>query len=556
MTSNNHFTSQGKSRGKFILIIVAISAIAVLGLLLSQMDGRIVIVTSGAATATGTAASIPVIPSLTDIAPTSVENISPSATAEQIMQGERLEICESDICIIASDGRSVPLGLTTDHQIYPGFGFSPDGSKVVFNACLKTELQQNPAYQFCHELFIADRNGNVSRLTNTYNLPESHPSWSPDGEWIAIGGWSLSLIRPDGTGLTTLISDTAVGNAHASAWSPNSEQITFISGNHDFNINWGFQNVVSIINRDGSGWRKIFELPEPKPIQEDWITEIAWSPDEQSLAITFHDGRAFSIDVNCEAGKDGCRLSELTAIPEIPQNWLDTFYPQWNGAPQNTFTPTLNPQAEQARAFAEPILQVIANRPPDFEDDFGNPGNGWSIGSNISGKQGYADGMYFITADPASADRGPMQNAVEIPAVQVADFVLEMDVSFNLMQPSSEEEGGFYVHFPVGTGPPERYGVEIDLDRLVFLEKETTNREFIILARVESDLNWSLEHQHLQIVVKGMRIAVFVGEDVAFLVEAEALGSDKVSLGVINNGSLPLTVSVDNLKIWDISDLP
>lgn len=46
MNSNNHSNSQGKSRGKFILIIAVIAALAVLGLLLSQMDGRIAIVTS------------------------------------------------------------------------------------------------------------------------------------------------------------------------------------------------------------------------------------------------------------------------------------------------------------------------------------------------------------------------------------------------------------------------------------------------------------------------------------------------------------------------------
>jgi len=37
----------------------------------------------------------------------------------------------------------------------------------------------------------------------------------------------------------------------------------------------------------------------------------------------------------------------------------------------------LSPQAEQARAFAEPILAAIANRLPDFEDDFSTPGSGW-----------------------------------------------------------------------------------------------------------------------------------------------------------------------------------
>lgn len=545
MNSNNHSSSQGKPRGKVTIILVVIIALAVLGLLLSQMDGRVVIVMSGAATATRTAASITVIPSLTDIAPTSVENISPSATAEPIMQGERLEICESDICIVSSDGKSIPLGLKTDYQIYPGFGFSPDGSKVVFNACLKTELQENPAYQFCHELFIADRNGNVSRLTNTYNFPESHPSWSPDGNWIAIGGWSLSLIRLDGIGLTTLISDTAVGNAHASAWSPNSEQIAFISGNYDFNINWGFQNAVFIINRDGSGWRKIFELPEPRPIQEDWITEIAWSPDGQSLAIAFHDGRAYSIDVNCEAGKDGCRLSDLNTIPEIPQNWLDTFYPQWNGAQQNTFIPTLIPLAEQARAFAEPILQAIANRPPDYEYDFNETENGWINGVEESNTRGYVDGEYFVTVKPSGGTgAGPGQNFV------FSDFVAELDARIL----KATDPGGWGFIFREQPFPQSfRYHINFNSSGLsLFLDTGSYTDLFYMQG---APVQPAPGTNHLLVIAKGSNIAIYVNGEPVTVVNDTTLSSGIVSLG-IHAGEQETEVRFDNFKIWDISDLP
>ena len=43
-------------------------------------------------------------------------------------------------------------------------------------------------------------------------------------------------------------------------------------------------------------------------------------------------------------------------------------------------TPTLSPQAGQARDFAEPILAAIANRPPDFDDDFSSGNKGWEMG--------------------------------------------------------------------------------------------------------------------------------------------------------------------------------
>ena len=118
----------------------------------------------------------------------------------------------------------------------------------------------------------------------------------------------------------------------------------------------------------------------------------------------------------------------------------------------------------------------------------------------------------------------------------------------------SGESGGFYVHFPAGSA--ENYGLNLDLEGLVFLDKRTVDQEFVILARIEGDPSRKYERQHLRIVVKGAQIAIFLDEQISFLVEDEALVSGNFNLGVANYGSLPLRVHVDNIKIWDISDLP
>lgn len=537
MTSNNNSTSQGKSRGKFTVVIAVIAALAVLGLLLSRLDGRIAIVASDAPAPTE-----PANTAVTAVSqPTAV--VEPSPTLAPQAEGEKLEICEDDICIISSKGSSTPLGLAADYQIYPGFGFSPDGSKIVFNACLKTELQENPAYEFCHEFFIADRNGNVFRLTNTYNLPESHPSWSPDGKWIVGGGWSLSIIRPDGTGLTTLISDTAVGNAHASAWSPNSEQIAFISGDHDFNINWGFQNEVSIINKDGSGWRKIFELPEPKPIQEDWITEIAWSPDGQSLAIAFHDGRAYSIDVNCEAGKEGCRLSDLNAIPEIPQNWLDTFSPQWNGASQNTSASTLSPQAEQARAFAEPILQAVADRLPDVEDDFSFDNGNWDLGFGENPAQITEDVLRLSAADATSDEWVGARHE----AMSADDFVFQFDARVTAME--------FDSHLSILWRwlPSDNKAYRLILFPSLDGSWAVDNAEFQIAAG-NSDAVALNKWFTVTIIGRDSRFAVLLNGRTLFYFEDSKRPIGRTVLGM-NIFTGDATAEFDNVKYWNLDNV-
>ncbi len=313
-------------RNKLVIGGIVVIALLAFGWYLASLDGRIAIVASGVTseiTPTGTAFA------LGETSPASTEEAAlPSETSNPTLLGEHLELCGSDICIVSADGASFPLGLFKDYQIYPGFGFSPDGSQIVFNACSLVEIQQNPAYVFCHDLFIANRNGEATRLTNIPNVPETHPSWSPDSEWVAFGGWSFSLIRADGVDFTELVSDTAIGNVFNSAWSADGRQIAFISGNYNFDIEWGFQNEVSVINRDGTGWRKIFVLSEPKASREDWITEIAWSPDGESIAIQFDDGRAYLLNPDCEAGANGCDLASLTPLTEIPREWLDTFHPQ------------------------------------------------------------------------------------------------------------------------------------------------------------------------------------------------------------------------------------
>src|SRR5574341_674292 len=59
-------------------------------------------------------------------------------------------------------------------------------------------------------------------------------------------------------------------------------------------------------------------------------------------------------------------------------------------------TSALTPQAAQARAFAEPILAAIANRPPDYQDDFSDSKSGWPSATYAAGERpgeiGYKDG--------------------------------------------------------------------------------------------------------------------------------------------------------------------
>lgn len=65
-----------------------------------------------------------------------------------------------------------------------------------------------------------------------------------------------------------------------------------------------------------------------------------------------------------------------------------------------TSLPTTSPLVEQARAFAEPILQAIADHKPDFEDDFSTANKGWDWEFGGKGQEG----TFAIRARPFRRD--------------------------------------------------------------------------------------------------------------------------------------------------------
>jgi hypothetical protein len=90
-----------------------------------------------------------------------------------------------------------------------------------------------------------------------------------------------------------------------------------------------------------------------------------------------------------------------------------------------------------------PILAAIADRPPDYVDDFSDPGSGWYVGTRTTeetggwetGEAGYEDGEYFIVVDSGSAPGEGGKNAICMTGdwswlPTFPDLVPEVDVRF------------------------------------------------------------------------------------------------------------------------------
>ncbi len=206
---------------------------------------------------------------------------------------------------------------------------------------------------------------------------------------------------------------------------------------------------------------------------------------------------------------------------------------------------TLSPQAEQARAFAEPILQAIANRPPDYEYDFNETENGWISGVEESNTRGYVDGEYFVTVKPSGGTgAGPGQNFV------FSDFVAELDARIL----KATDPGGWGFIFREQPFPQSfRYHINFNSSGLsLFLDTGSYTDLFYLQG---TPVQPAPETNHLLVIAKGPNIAIYVNGEPVTVVSDSTLSSGIVSLG-IHAGEQETEVRFDNFKIWDISDLP
>jgi hypothetical protein len=212
-------------------------------------------------------------------------------------------------------------------------------------------------------------------------------------------------------------------------------------------------------------------------------------------------------------------------------------------------TPTPS-RADQARAFADPILAAIADRPPDYEDDFSDPGSGWPSGSTPGGDEwGYAEDDYFISATyfpQGECCIGARSEAVPL----LSDFVLELDARF---VPSAQGQWGVVLrdlgdHYGVGFWPDGRFRVWKNVNRI-----HTELKEAGVPA---ASFKPGYEANHLTIIAQGPQLAFYMNGEPVWLIYDESASSGRFQLTLQNaETDALLRAHFDNLKVWDISDL-
>ena len=222
--------------------------------------------------------------------------------------------------------------------------------------------------------------------------------------------------------------------------------------------------------------------------------------------------------------------STSTTTATLVPSPTSTSTPSPTSTPRPTVTAT--PLPAWVTDFAQPILDAIADRPPDVYDDFRNGTSGWKAEDWCSRRVKQVDEELVITECIAHRT-----------GIDYADYVVELDARF------LQNFGEWNINFRHSTCPHCSFGV-------------SSTGAVEITLNGPDDLFFDrgafggVNTNHLLLIAKGGKFAFFInGKPFSYLEdESKRWGSVSLSIG---DGSEDKGTSVafDNFKIWNIYDI-
>jgi hypothetical protein len=234
-------------------------------------------------------------------------------------------------------------------------------------------------------------------------------------------------------------------------------------------------------------------------------------------------------------------LSSLLATPTPTAT--PTFPP--SSTPTITLTPTLRPTATPTPIpawisdFARPMLDAVADRNPDFTDDFSAGNRGWTCRSAGLSWDGLSDGVMRL--DDTLSEYCSLGSIKSIK-----DFILEVDARLT--------EG------------------DKDSRLIIFIHNRSSDEFFhILINSVKNEWEWGKvwlggglsdyyagnvsppdEWTHVLVIARGSQVAIFSNDTpVAYYDDPDFMMSDNAFSNFLAcGGDVPTVCEFDNLNFW------
>jgi Tol biopolymer transport system component len=260
---------------------------------------------------------------------------------------------------VDSDGTSLSsIGSSSSFDIQPQV--SPDGTRL---AVARWDFDQES-----YDLYVIDLDGgNETQLTNTPDINEVLPGWSPDGTQITYGTLgndrSIWIVGADGTSNNRLTSASTTDLSPR--WSPTGEEIAFVSDRDSPGT-----GDIYAMDVDGSNVRRITSGPADEGMD-------GWSPDGQRILIeVLDDDDDYQLWIVDRDGADRTQLTDDTS-----SNGAAVWAPRKRGIP---FTSDAIIFGDEAPAATGTVAAVtVAARPAVVRvlRDDGGSGSGFIFDS-------------------------------------------------------------------------------------------------------------------------------------------------------------------------------
>lgn len=188
--------------------------------------------------------------------------------------------------------------LNRDLGAYRDPAWSPDGRWLAY---ARADVAWTEEKAWTYEIYVMDlQTGETERLTDN-QTEDRHPSWSPDGRWLAfqkeidpVGGPGVWLMGTDGSQTRSF---SPCSNCRAPVWSPDREELLVIARSpEDTRNHLRILEVTSGVHREiASGQELYFAVWHP---DGDRIAYVEWvGRSSQIVIMDVNGGRGRTITI-------------------------------------------------------------------------------------------------------------------------------------------------------------------------------------------------------------------------------------------------------------------